>query len=111
MIKVYIKGDSVPVEPTFKMLREALSKSVEEIRDTLVEYESDVYPKKDLTEIAEKYDSMSTKVLRQTYVEIDCTDGGYAGTELEPGETWADIKSLWTNLKTWAPLDVGLKFK
>ncbi len=110
MIRVYIRGDSVPVEPTITMIREVLSKSVDEIRDTLIEYESDVYPKKELTLISEKYDSMCDKVLRPTYVEIDCTDGGYAGTELEDGETWTDVKSLWTGLKTWAPLDVGLNW-
>ena len=108
MIKVYIRGDSVPIEPTITMLREALTKSPDEIRDVLIEYESDVYPDKDLVKISDKYNGMCDKVLRQTYVEIDCTDGGYAGTELEDGECWEDVESLWTDLKTWAPLDVGL---
>ena len=108
MIKVYIRGDSVPIEPTIAMLREALTKDISEIRDTLIEYESDVYPDRDLVKISDKYNGMCDKVLRQTYVEIDCTDGGYAGTELEDDECWEDVKSLWTDLKTWAPLDVGL---
>ena len=108
MIKVYIRGDSVPVEPTIAMLREALTKSPDEIRDVLIEYESDVYPDRDLEVISDKYNGMCDKVLRQTYVEIDCTDGGYAGTELEDDECWEDVESLWTDLKTWAPLDVGL---
>ena len=108
MIKVYIRGDSVPIEPTIAMLREALSKSPDEIRDTLIEYESDVYPDKSLVKISDKYNGMCDKVLRQTYVEIDCTDGGYAATELEGDERWEDVESLWTDLKTWAPLDVGV---
>ena len=95
MTKVFIAGDSVPIEPTFAMIREAASLPIVKVRMAMIDRESAVYPDRDQDMIFSKYNSMCDKVLRQTYIENDCTDGGYAGTELEDGESWENISTLW----------------
>ena len=95
LTKVFIAGDSMPIEPTFGMIREAASLPIVKIRMAMIDRESAVYPDRDQDVIFSKYNSMCDKVLRQTYIENDCTDGGYAGTELEDGESWENISTIW----------------
>ena len=83
------------IELTFPILRAIVRTPIGELKSQLIEKESGIFPEDPLQEVSSKYDLMHKRVIHEIYAENIVMGSGFMGTELEEGETWNNVKSIW----------------